>query len=197
MGRVVTNFLTLARFAREATLGVLPGAPQWFELEPNSINNFGNTIGTTARSPISKVRARRKGVVTDLDSGGRVRGRSDAGCLRDFIECFCFARAVGPDSYMTSAVAAGGYTVPAVSAAQSGRLIYSGGGAKSLLYARGFDTRPTMASRCSAAAVAPGAPRSRRPVWPPRPRRPPCWPRSRSRACAPRSATWRSTPAAT
>jgi hypothetical protein len=102
MPRVVTNFLTF-RFAREASLGVLPGAPQWFELEPNSINNFGNTIGTTARSPISKVRARRKGVVTDLDSGVEFEADLTLTHLRDFAECFCFSRAVGPDSYLTSA----------------------------------------------------------------------------------------------
>lgn len=156
MGRVVTNFEAIS-FAREASLGVLPGAPQWYEVEPNSINKFGNTIGTTARSPISKVRARRKGVVTDLDSGVEFEADLTLTHLRDFVECFCFARAIGPDSFLTSAVAAGGFTVPAVSAGASGRLIYSGGGAKSLIYSRGFATPANNGLKVLAAAVAPGA----------------------------------------
>lgn len=156
MPRVVTNFLTFG-FAREASLGVLPGAPQWFNLEPNSINSFGNTIGTTARSPISKVRSRRKGTVTDLDSAVEFEADVTLTHLRDFMECFCFSRAVGPDSYLTSAVAAGGYTVAALSAAQAGRLIYSAGGAKSLLYAHGFDTVANNGLKVLAAAVAAGA----------------------------------------
>lgn len=156
MPRVVTNFLTFS-FAREAALGVLPGAPQWYELEPNSINSFGNTIGTTARSPISKARARRKGTPTDLDSAVEFEADLTLTHLRDFMECFCFARAVGPDSYLTTAVAGGGFTVAALSAPQAARLIYSGGGAKSLLYSHGFATPANNGLKVLAAAVAGGA----------------------------------------
>lgn len=44
--------------------------PTWFELEPNSYDEFGGTLTTTARSPISASRQRKKGVVTDLTAGG-------------------------------------------------------------------------------------------------------------------------------
>ena len=67
MGRVLTNKISLAQ-AIEATLGVLPGSPVWRLLEPNTISTYGATITTVARNPISKLRQRRKGTITDLDS---------------------------------------------------------------------------------------------------------------------------------
>lgn len=139
MGRVITNGTTLS-VAREASLGVLPGAPQWYELEPNGINSWGTTIAKEARSPISQARARRKGVVTDLDSAVEIEADLTLTHLRIFAESFLFSRAVGADAYLTSAATATGYTVPAFSAAQAGRLLYSGAGAGavSLVYVTGF-----------------------------------------------------------
>lgn len=139
MGRVITNGTTLS-FAREASLGVLPASPQWYELEPNSVTNFGTTISKEARSPISQARARRKGVVTDLDSAIEFEADLTLTHLRLFAESFLFARAVGADAYLTSAATATGYTVPAVTAEQAGKLLYVGAGvgATSLLYVDGF-----------------------------------------------------------
>lgn len=140
MPRVITNATTLS-FAIEATLGVLPAQPQWFELEPNSINSWGTTIGKEARNPISRARARRKGVVTDLDSAVEMEADLTLRHLRNFAEAFLFSRAVGGDAFLTSAATATGYTVPALSAAQAGRLVYNGAGAGavSLVYVTGFD----------------------------------------------------------
>lgn len=139
MGRVITNATTLS-FAREASLGVLPAEPQWFELEPNGVTSWGTTISKEARNPISQARARRKGVVTDLDSGVEFEADLTLAHLRHFVESFLFARAVGADAFLTSAATGTGYTVPALSAAQAGRLLYSGAGAgaTSLIYASGF-----------------------------------------------------------
>lgn len=139
MGRVLTNATTLS-FAREASLGVLPGSPAWFELEPNSITNWGTTIAKEARNPISQARARRKGVVTDLDSAVEFEADLTLAHMRWFVEAFLFSRAIGADAYLTSAATATGYTVPALSSAQAGRLLYSsaGAGAVSLLYVTGF-----------------------------------------------------------
>jgi hypothetical protein len=158
MGRVITNGTTLS-FAREASLGVLPGSPQWYELEPNGINSFGTTISKEARSPISQARARRKGVVTDLDSAVEIEADLTLAHLRLFAEAFLFSAAVGADAYLTSAATATGYTVPALSAAQAGRLLYSaaGAGAVSLIYASGFLTDANNGLNPVTAAHAPAA----------------------------------------
>lgn len=153
--RVITNGMSLS-FAREASLGVLPGAPQWFETEPNSITKFGNTIAKTTRSPISRARARRKGVVTDQDSGVEFEADLTLTHLREFIEAFCFARAVGGDAYLTTGATATGFSVPALSAAQAGRLIYNAVGAKSLIYAYGFLTDGNDGLKLLNAAAAAG-----------------------------------------
>jgi hypothetical protein len=139
MGRVITNGTTLS-FAREASLGVLPGSPQWYELEPNAINSFGTTIAKEARSPISQARARRKGVVTDLDSAIEFEADLTLAHLRLFAESFLFSRAVGADAFLTSAATATGYTVAALSAPQAARLLYGGAGANavSLVHVQGF-----------------------------------------------------------
>lgn len=154
--RVITNGMSLS-VAREASLGVLPVAPQWFELEPNSINTFGPTIAKTARTPISKARARRKGTVTDLDSAVEIEADLTLFHARLFAENFLFARAVGGDSYITTAATNAAYTVPAVSAAQAGRLIYNAAGAKTLLHANGFDTDANNGLKVLGAAVVAGA----------------------------------------
>lgn len=156
MGRVLTN-KTSVSFAREATPGVLPGSPQWYEIEPNTISNFGTTIATTARTPISKSRARRKGIVTDADSAIEFEADVTLTHLRLFAEAFLFARYVGGDAYLTSAATSTAYTVPALSSAQAGRMIYSGGGAKTLLYARGFTNDANNGLKTLGAAPSTGA----------------------------------------
>lgn len=158
MGRVITNGTTIS-FAREASLGVLPAEPQWFELEPNSIGSWGTTISKEARTPISRARSRRKGVVTDLDSAVEFEADLTLAHLREFAEAFLFARAVGADTFLTTAATATGYTVPALSAAAAGRLLYSGAGAGavSLVYATGFadplnnGLKPVTAAHAAAA----------------------------------------------
>lgn len=124
MGRVTTNQVSLAY-----TIESAPGTPgtEWFQLEPNSITSFGATITTVARQPISRNRQRRKGTVTDLDSGAETESDITMSSFRDFIQGFVFVEAINGD---VVEMAAGGaettgdtYTgFTAFTAAQAGRL---------------------------------------------------------------------------
>lgn len=141
MGRVITNATTLS-FARETSLGVLPATPQWYQLEPNNITSYGTTISKEARNPISQLRARRKGVVTDLDSAVEFEADLTLMHLRLFAESFLFSNATGADAFLSSDATATGFTVPALSAAQAAKLLYgtAGADANSLIYAIGYST---------------------------------------------------------
>lgn len=141
MGRVITNGTTLS-FAREASLGVLPGSPQWFETEPNSVTSWGTTISKEARSPISRARARRKGVVVDLDSAVEFEADLTLAHLRWFIEAFLFTNSVGAPTFLAGDVTGTGFTIPALSADDAAKLIYgaTAADAVSLVYASGFLT---------------------------------------------------------
>ena len=156
MARVFTNSMAMA-VAREATPGVLPAQPRWLGIEPNAISNFGTEFKKDARSPISRARQRRKGSVTDADSSVQFEADFTLSHLRDFIEGFCFSRLVGPDVHVPTAVAAGSYTVAALSAAAAGRLIYGADAAKSMLYARGFSNEVNNGLKVLGAAAATGA----------------------------------------
>lgn len=158
MGRVTTNSLTISA-ARESSLGVLPGSPVWRQLEPNSISQFGSTISKVARSPITKSRQRRKGIITDLDSSVELEMDLTLSAFRDYMEGFCFAVAIGAPVFTPTAATSGAFTVPAVSAADAGKLIYgaTAADAVSLLYARGFDLQANGGLFTLAAAVAASA----------------------------------------
>lgn len=133
MGRVLTNNISL-QAAREDSIGVLPVSPVWRELEPNSISNYGKTIRTVSRTPISKTRQRSKGTLVDLDSAVEFEADVTMDSLEDFMEAFAFATATNSDLVWRGANATGtGFTVPALSAGQAGKL-QSG----SLVYARGY-----------------------------------------------------------
>lgn len=162
MGRVITNGMTLG-FAREATLGVLPATPAWFQVEPNTINSFGTTTSKTSRSPISRARARRKGSVTDLDSAVEVEADLTLSHIRFFAESFLLSRAVGGDAFLPSAAVAAGFTIPALSAAAAAKLIWTAAGAKTLVHSRGFvnaannGLEPLSASPAAGATTLPVA----------------------------------------
>ncbi|BAO53118.1 virion protein [Pseudomonas phage KPP23] len=126
MGRVLTNN-TSAAYAREQTPGILPGAPVWRQLEPNSYGDAGATITTVARNPISRGRQRRKGTVTDLDSQFNFDGDLTLSHLEDFIEGFAFARFAGGAVFAPTEVTDTSYKVQAGGALPAGALVFARG----------------------------------------------------------------------
>lgn len=95
MSRVSTNTVSLA-YAIEQSLGVLPGSPVWKLLEPNSIDKFGPEITTVSRNPISKDRQRKKGTITNLESGVEFGSDLIMDHFIDFSEGFAYAQYNGP-----------------------------------------------------------------------------------------------------
>ena len=139
MPRVLTNNSGLA-YAIEDGLGVAgpASAPAWFLLEPNEISQFGAEITTVSRDPISKTRQRRKGTVTDVDSGVGFVEDLTLSSFRHFIEGFVFASAINrdvTDLAVTLVTGAGtdAYTVASLVAAQAAKLNVG-----TLLWATGF-----------------------------------------------------------
>lgn len=138
MGQVLTNNTGL-QYAREDSLGVLPGSPDWKVLEPNNTGTFGASITTVPRSPISKLRQRRKGTVVDLDANAEYDGDLTIDSFTDFVEAFLFATAVNADLTFRGADHTGtAYTIPAATAAQAAKLQFTSGGPISLVHAQGY-----------------------------------------------------------
>lgn len=137
MGRVLTNNISLT-YSVETSLGV--PSTSWKQLEPNAINTFGASITTVPRNPISNKRQRRKGTTTDLDSAVEFEADLTHDAIEDFIEGFMFSTGVNFDLRFRAADAAAtpAYTVPALSASQAARLLFTSGGPITLLYAQGY-----------------------------------------------------------
>lgn len=70
IGNTVSSNDTGLSFAEETSLKVLPGSPEWYELEPNSYADFGGEITTIAREPINATRQNQRGTTTDLEAAG-------------------------------------------------------------------------------------------------------------------------------
>lgn len=71
VNKIDSNVSELA-ICYETSIGVLPadGQKVWYPMEPNSFSDFGTSITTTPRTPISQTRQRKKGMVTGKDASG-------------------------------------------------------------------------------------------------------------------------------
>ena len=139
MGRVLTNNTSLA-YALETSLGVLPGSPTWFLTEPNTIGAYGANPSKVSRSPISKLRQRRKGTIVDQEAPTEYEEDLTMTSIGHFAEGFLYASATNTDLLFRGAdCLATGFTVPALTATQGGKLQFAAAtGPTTLLYAFGY-----------------------------------------------------------
>ena len=144
MSRVLTNNVALS-YAIEASIGVLPGSPEWELLEPNSISTYGPTISTVARRPISQQRGRKKGTVVNLESSVEFDADLTMDAFSDFAEGFVFSEFANTEFDLKSGTvpppAVSGtddFTISAASALLAGKVVFTALGARSLVYAKGY-----------------------------------------------------------
>lgn len=116
MADSISSNVTGLAIAEETTPKVLPANAKFYEVEPNSYDDFGADYGRTARRPIRANRSRSKGAITSLDAGG---GYNTDICANDLLERhvqgFLFAdvrekpqsRPINGTSYAVSGIAAG------------------------------------------------------------------------------------------
>lgn len=145
MGRVLTNFTSL-RAARESSVGVLPGSPQWFVVEFESIGAYGATITTVARRPIGTGRGRRKGTVTDLDSAVEFDSDLTVDAFVRFAEGFFFSEYANTEFDLRASsgtvpppvASSTTFTIDAASALLAGKVQWVTGSVATLLHAKGY-----------------------------------------------------------
>ncbi len=138
MGRVLTNNTTLA-YGLQGDIGdTIVVGDDWFLLEPNTIADFGATLTTVPRSPISKNRQRRKGVTTDLDSAAGFDGDLTISHFNDFIQAFMFAiSTLSQTSRIPTNITTGVITFPAITNGDEDFFLGTGT-VTSLVHGRGF-----------------------------------------------------------
>lgn len=129
MPEVQTSNVNMA-LAREATIGVLPGSPDWTNIEPNDIGRFGKRNTLVQRDPISKDRMERAGVLTDADSALEWDSDFTMSAFLESAEPFCLANLIGPPSFgrtLNLAGAATGYDVDSGGALAQDTIIFARG----------------------------------------------------------------------
>lgn len=113
--------------AVEDSPGTLGGSPEWTYLEVNSVSDFGDSISTTERSPLSGDRMRRKGGVTGLDSNVSFDTDLTYSMFDLFSQGFFFSSWKAQDSFVPTAVTTSGYTVASGGDLAAGTLVYARG----------------------------------------------------------------------
>lgn len=79
------------RYSEEVDLGEADPAAVWTKLEPNSFPDFGGTVGTVPREPITQTRQRKKGLATTVDATGGFNADLTQEGLPDLAQGFLFA----------------------------------------------------------------------------------------------------------
>jgi len=114
------------RYAEEIALGVVDGSAVWTPVEVNTFADFGATVTTVARAPISASRQEKKGVVVDVEAAGGFNMDLTQKNMFDFLQGFLFANWTLKANSVTTGVTATGFSVADESAFAAGQLIFSG-----------------------------------------------------------------------
>lgn len=95
------------RYAVEECLGLLPTAPAptWTALEPNSYSDFGATIQTQSRRPISAGRQQEKGLVVGVDAAGGFNQDLTQTNSQELLSGFMFNDIASKSSYLLTGAA--------------------------------------------------------------------------------------------
>lgn len=128
-GKIDSNIVS-GRIAKEIVgqVGTLVASPIWYPLAPNSYGEFGSTVKTVARNPISAGRQRLKGNVVDLDAVGAFQVDFTSGFMRELLPGFLFADWRDKPAPFPTAVTAAAYTVgAAASNFATGQLVFASG----------------------------------------------------------------------
>ncbi len=163
MARVLVNNVSL-QYTIETSIGVLPGSPVWFLLEPNTISAYGASITTVSRRPISITRGRRKGTVVNLESAVEFEADLTMESFEDFAEGFVFSEFANVEFDLrlatlppTATVTTDVFNVDSVSALLGGKLVWVTVAGRSLVYAKGYAIAGNNGIHELAADVAPAA----------------------------------------
>lgn len=113
------------RYAEEVSLGVVDGSAVWTPVEVNTFGDFGATVTTIARQPISAGRQDKKGVVVDVEAAGNFNMDLTQKNMYDFLQGFFFADWTEKLSSTVTAVTATGYTVADETGFVAGQLIFA------------------------------------------------------------------------
>lgn len=113
------------RYAEEISLGVVDGSAVWTPVEVNSFADFGATVTTLARQPISASRQEKKGVVVDVEAGGGFNMDLTQKNMFDFLQGFLFANWTLKLSSVTTSVSATAFAVADETGFAANQLVFS------------------------------------------------------------------------